>query len=391
LRELPKECAITVVVDPHYDVLDLLDDLRNREIFKIPIGSVPLDVREFLEETRVSLVVTAHDASLIGALFLLAARDIGIASVYVPHGPLSAARGKITALKLIAVHVNDILTYAARYVASGCLARAARIWASKFVSGRAIDRLWDVACVAGPATKTLFLRSGIPEDAIVVTGQPRYDSFVNTGTRKEKNSIFEHLGLDKGTPVVVVATQPFVEDGLWTAAQRARFLELVVAGVLKAGGQPLIKLHPRETGVTVYRSLLSTLTDAQVAIVKDEIDLATVLTACDALLTVRSTIGLEAMMLGLPVIAFEEGATGKTDALGYVQYGAAVGVYSEKELAPSIAAVLFDPRTRAGLAEASERYVYDHAYLQDGLYCGHVPLWCFTFTCNEAWRIHDFI
>lgn len=372
LRELPKECAITVVVDPHYDVLDLLDDLRNREISKIPIGSVPLDVRRFLEETRVSLVVTAHDASLIGALFLLAARDIGIASVYVPHGPLSAARGKITALRLLAVHVRGILTYAARYVASGCLAIATRIWASKFVSGRVIDQSWDVACVAGPASKALFLRNGIPEDAIVVTGQPRYDSFINIGTPKEKNSILEHLGLDKGTPVVAVATQPFVEDGLWTAVQRARFLERVVAAVLEASGQPLIKLHPRETGVAAYRSLLSTLNNVRVPILQDEVDIAIVLTACDALLTVSSTIGLEAMMFGLPVIAFEEGATGKTDVLGYVQYGAAVGVYSEKELAPSIAAVLFDPRTRAGLAKASERYVYDHAYLQDGLAAARV-------------------
>jgi glycosyltransferase involved in cell wall biosynthesis len=372
LKELPKECAVTVVVDPQYDVLGLLDELHNREISKIPIGSVPFDVRKLLTENRVSLVLTAHDASLIGALFLLAARKIEIASVYVPHGPLSAARGKITALKLIAVHVKGILTYAARYVASGCLARAARIWARKFVSGRAIDRLWDVACVAGPASKALFLRSGIPEDAIVVTGQPRYDSLVNMGTPKEKNSVVEYLGLDKGTPVVAVATQPFVEDGLWTAAQRARFLKLVVAAVLEAGGQPLIKLHPREKEVAVYRSLLSTLTNTRVPIVKDEVDLATVLTACDALLTVRSTIGLEAMMLGLPVIAFEERVTDKTDALDYVQYGAAVGVYSEKELAPSIAAVLFDPKTRAGLAEASERYVYDHAYLQDGLAAARV-------------------
>jgi hypothetical protein len=74
------------------------------------------------------------------------------------------------------------------------------------------------------------------------------------------------------------------------------------------------------------------------------------------------------MMLGLPVIVFEdEGATGKTDALDYVQYGAAIGVYSEKDLASTIAAVLFDANMRAYLAEASKHYVYDHAYLQDGL------------------------
>lgn len=368
VRELPNECAVTVVVDPQYEVLDLLDELHNRKISKTPIGSVPFDVRKLLTENRVSLVITAHDASLIGALFLLAARKVGVASVFVPHGPLSTERGKITALKLIGVHVKDILTYAARYVASGCLARAARIWTRKFVSGRTIDRLWDVACVAGPASKALFMSSGIPEDAIVVTGQPRYDSFASICTPQEKNPVVERLGLDKDAPVVAVATQPFVEDGLWTAAQRTRFLELVVTAVLEAGGQPLIKLHPRETGVAVYRSLLSELTDARVPIVKDEVNLATLLTACDALLTVRSTIGLEAMMLGLPVIVFEdEGATGQTDTLDYVQYGAAIGVYSEKDLASTIAAVLFDANMRADLAEASKHYVYDHAYLQDGL------------------------
>ncbi len=369
LKELPKECTVTVVVDPQYDVLELLDDVRNCEISKIPIGSVPFDVRKFLTENRISLILTAHDASFIGALFLLAARKLGIASVYVPHGALSAEREKITGLKFIAAHAKaDIFTYAARYFASGCLAGAARIWTRKFVSSRSIDRLWDVACAAGPASKVLFLKSGIPEDAVVVTGQPRYDSLVDIDAQKDKNSVMELLGLDKGTPVVVVATQPFVEIGLWTSAQRARFLELVVKAVIGSAGQPLIKLHPRETGVAGYRSLLSKITNVRIPVIKDEVDLATVLTACDALLTGRSTIGLEAMLFGLPVIIFEgDDATSKKDALDYVQYGAAVGVYSEKELASSIAAVLFDGKIRAGLAEARKRYVYEHAYLQDGL------------------------
>lgn len=368
VRQLPDDSRVIMVGDPQYRVLERWSGTANSRVVATPIGCTPYDAREFLRDNDVSLVITAHDAYWINVLFLLAAKKLGIASVYVPHGALSAARGKTAALKLILAHAKaGIFTYGARYVASGCLWEAAKIWLQKFFTDRSISRLWDVACVAGPASKALFLKSGIPEDAIVVTGQPRYDSMISSGTRHNKASLLERFGLDTNAPVVVVATQPFVEDGLWTAGQRAHFFEHVVAAVHDAGGQLLIKLHPRETSAAVYRSILSRLGSTSVPIVNGEVDLATLLTACDAVLTVRSTIGLEAMILGVPIIAFEsEGLSSQTDELDYVKYGAAVGVYGADELAAAIASVLYDTETRIRLAEASRCYVYDHSYLQDG-------------------------
>jgi len=371
LRELPKECAVTVVVDLQYDVLDLLDDLRNREICNIPIGSVPFDVRKFLTENRVSLVLTAHDASLIGVLFLLAAESVRIPSVYIPHAGLSSTpRSRRIALTTIFCNAKtSVSTYLPRYICSGCFLRAAAIWSRKFFSRRYIERVWERVCVHGPASKEMFMRNGIPENAIALTGQPRYDALVAQDVRGKKAQLVERLGLKKDKPLVVLATQPMVEHGFWSEDRREDFVKLVFGAVREAGCQLLVKLHPREQSAGAYRSLLSKLNHEPVVIVQDEINTPLLLASSDLVVTLHSTLGLEAMLMGVPIIVadiYRDRRSEERDEMDYVKSGAAIGVYDPKELGSAIKAALYDKEVRNKLAESSKKYVYDYAYLQDG-------------------------
>jgi glycosyltransferase involved in cell wall biosynthesis len=371
MRELQKECAVTVVVDPQYDVLDLLDELRDRYISTIPIGSVSFDVRKFLTENHVSLVVAAHDASLIGALFLLAAERVRIPSVYIPHAGLSSApRRRRIALKTILFSARiGAPTYLPRYICSGCFLRAATIWSRKFFSHRYIERVWEMVCVHGPSSKETFMRQGIAENAIVVTGQPRYDAMVGLEVRGKKAELFERLMLKKDKPLAVLATQPMVEHGFWSEDRREDFVKLVFGAVHEAGCQLLVKLHPREQSAAAYRSLFSKLSHEHVAIVQDEIHTPALLASSDLVITLHSTLGLEAMLMGVPVIVadvYRDKWDEERDEMDYVKSGAAIGVYDPNELRSAITAVLYDKEVRDKLAEFSKKYVYDYAYLQDG-------------------------
>jgi glycosyltransferase involved in cell wall biosynthesis len=360
-----------VVVDPLYDVSDLLGELSYREVSMMPIGSVPFDVAGFLVENRVSLVMTAHDASLIGALFLLAAESVRIPSIFIPHAGLSSApRSRRIALKTTLFNARiGLSTYLPRYARSRCFLRAATIWSRKFFSHRYIERVWTTACVHGPSSKEMFMRNGVPENAIVVTGQPRYDALVALDLRGKKALLFERLGLSKDKPLALLATQPLVEHGLWSEERRKDFVTLVFGAVHKAGCQLLVKLHPREQSAAAYRSLLSDLAHEHVAIVQDEIHTPTLLASSDLVITLHSTLGLEAMLMGVPVIVadvYRDKSRDQQDEMDYVKSGAAIGVYDPKELAAAIKAVLYDKEVRDKLAEFSKKYVYDYAYLQDG-------------------------
>ncbi len=371
IKELPEEYVITVVIDPLYTVLDLLDGLSYREVSRVPIGSVPVDVGEFLIKNRVSLVLTAHDASFIGTLFLLAAERVGIPSVFIPHASLSSApRKRRIALRTIFRSARSGMSiYFLRYVCSGCFLRAATIWSRKFFSRRYIARAWEKVCVHGPLSKEMFIRNGIPENAIVVTGQPRYDDMILQDVHGKHDALLGCLGLKTDKPLVLLATQPMVEHGLWSEERREDFFKLVLSAAREAGCQLLVKLHPREQSKAAYDSFLSKLNNEHIAIVQDEINTPVLLASSDVVITLHSTLGLEAMLMGVPVIIadiYRGKGREERDEMDYVKSGAAIGVYDPKELESAITAALYDEEVRDKLAESRSRYVYDYTYLKDG-------------------------
>ncbi len=94
----------------------------------------------------------------------------------------------------------------------------------------------------------------------------------------------------------------------------------------------VIKVHPAEE-IDWYKSMVRN--DA--VFIKD-MDIQELVRASDLVLTDLSTVGLEAMMLGKPVITIN--LTGKTDIMPYATSGAAVGVYAESDLPGAITSSL---------------------------------------------------
>lgn len=208
--------------------------------------------------------------------------------------------------------------------------------------------------------KKAYIQMGVPPDKIFITGQPGFDLIQNK--KFNINQLKAELKIPENKHLSVLATQPLV-GFLWTEEENEKFIEIVCNAVRKIPETVLvIKIHPVES-MEKYKIILKNLKEDSVIICKD-IDLYELLNACDLLMTVHSTVALEAMIFDKPVITIN--LTGKPDLFPYAESGAAIGVYKEEDLVPAIKNTLFNEEIKTKIAQERKKFVYEHAYLQDG-------------------------
>ncbi len=210
-----------------------------------------------------------------------------------------------------------------------------------------------------PFARNAYLSMGVPADKVFVTGQPRFDLI---GQKKyDRKRFMAELGVPEDKGIVVLATQPL--GSFWTEGDREEFINTVISALSEFPEKQLvIKLHPGEK-MAEYQQMLAKMEEDR-AIICQKIDLYELLHACDLLMTVHSTVALEAMLLNKPVITIN--LTGKPDLMPYAESGAALGVYQRRALAPAINKALYDPEVRKNLAQSREKFISKYAYRPDG-------------------------
>lgn len=323
------------------------------------------NVRKFLRSMKIDLICTAHDSSFLSFLFILASKKEKIPTIYIPHGIISEMpRSKKEAINvLLKHHFKDIIKYTKFFLLSGCFLEALRIWLYKILSSRYSVPIWNKICVSGPAIKERLIREGIPREKIIVTGQPRFDKLISLKNQDVKEKIYKKLGIRNEKKLILLTTQPFVEDKFWTKRDRENFIATIVKSLQNLPQCYLvIKVHPRES-ITSYQSILNKL-KVKYPIIKNQISLHELLKSCDLMITVSSTTALEAMILDKSVITIN--LTGKPDPVPYAKFGAAIGVYKAEDLIPAIRNVLYNKELQKKLIKARKSFVYRYAYIQDG-------------------------
>jgi hypothetical protein len=215
--------------------------------------------------------------------------------------------------------------------------------------------------VLSPAARDWFIREGFPPGRLFVIGQPRFDLILKQ--RFDRAKLMKELGIPDDIGIIVLATQPMVEAFLWAERERRKFIETV------AGAMPdfpekrlVIKLHPDEDEA-IYRRLLHDMGDDKIVVCRDT-DTYELLHASDLLITVYSTVAIEAMLFNKPVITVN--LFSKADIFPYARSGAALGVYRAEELVPAIRKALYDAATREELARKSREFTGEQIYKPDG-------------------------
>jgi len=213
----------------------------------------------------------------------------------------------------------------------------------------------DCFLVSGPKIKKLKEKTFKDAKEILVTGQPRYDKHSLAQRIYKRNKILEKLGKNLNKKTVLWTTQT---HGL-SLEENLRNIEAVYDTIKNLKDvQLIIKLHPAEDQkAPLYRKDKS----FEPVIVEGGEDTYALISACDLLITRHSTTAIEAIALDKPVIILN--LSGKKDITEYEKEGAALGVYTERDLKQAIEELLKD---QFQMAKNRKKYIENYLYRIDG-------------------------
>jgi Capsule polysaccharide biosynthesis protein len=200
-----------------------------------------------------------------------------------------------------------------------------------------------------------FLESAghIPASRLAVTGNPGLDRLttrIGQVTDEERREI--RASLDAGDrPIVVLATK-FSEA-------RAHLPGLAQAVKARPEMHLVVKTHPAETP-GLYTAPFDGVPNVHVT--SATTDLARVLAVAAGIVTVNSTVAIDALSLQIPALVI-----GLPNNLSpFVSAAVMLGATSSVEIGERLEALLYDEEARGRLAERASRFVREHGMTSDG-------------------------
>lgn len=204
------------------------------------------------------------------------------------------------------------------------------------------------------AARHLVHAGRFPEDAVLVTGGPRLDAFVETARRltaEDRERVRARIGAQAGQHVVVVATK--------YSQMRPAFHALVEAVARMPDVQLVVKCHPAETPGPYQRAAGSV---PNIVVAPADADLAALVAIARLVVTVNSTAAIEAMPLEVPalIVALPNNLS------PFVEAGAVEGARTLEEIGPALTALLYDEERRSRLARGRQAFMEQYAIGSDG-------------------------
>jgi glycosyltransferase involved in cell wall biosynthesis len=202
--------------------------------------------------------------------------------------------------------------------------------------------------------------SCFPPSSVVITGQPRYDKLYLTNDYS-KEAFIKRNNLDENSKLILYTAQPV---GLEMPKIGRDLTMQALVGVAKklSGVSIIVKPHPREKNEKYFSKFRAS--DVPLCVLSRSSDTYEAINACDVLVTMSSTTALEAMIMDKPVILMDP--TNDQLSLPYIDYGAAMGARTQRDLAEAIEKILKDSTVREALRAGRRRLVFELAYIQDG-------------------------
>ncbi|MET8507245.1 hypothetical protein ABZV60_21675 [Streptomyces sp. NPDC004787] len=253
-----------------------------------------------LEASRPHTLLVSNDTSPIGALAVHLADRSGVNTVHVQHGAWTAE-----SVAWPALHSRDIVVMGDRD------APLAQAWARH------------------------------PDAEVHVLGQPRFDVLAGLGREAQRQYLEKLLVPGSGRSpdrIMVWACQPFGPDRLKAHA------DLLLDGMWRAEGEwgLVIAPHPAQSP-EVFASLMQRDGRPLVAVADPQVGARGCLAGADAVASAYSTCGIEAALLGVPVL---EIGTADEHTLGLTAHGLAQRCNTAEDVANALSTLL-NPLTAA--------------------------------------------
>ncbi len=218
-----------------------------------------------------------------------------------------------------------------------------------------------ITAVYGESAKEILVKyNKYNPRSIVITGQPRYDKFKHLDRIYSKENICKRLGLDISKKIIVLATTPF-----YSKREQEEFVEAAYKAVKNLPDvQLIVKVHPNETDISIYKMLAEKRKLENFKIIRD-VDIYKLLYSSDLMIGGISTTVIDASVLNKPVIVLDP--TNKDlYAQMYIKSGAVLGASNTKEILQAIKDALFNPTTQEKLEKRRKEFISFYAYRIDG-------------------------
>jgi hypothetical protein len=243
---------------------------------------------------------------------------------------------------------------AARGVPSVLIQLTESFWDDDFRHCRA-----DLYTAMGQTARERLVKVGTDPERVVVTGSDHYFDDPGLDAAAAKAKVCADLGLDPMGPrdrllLLVSQNREFLNPDPYR-----RFVYASILDAMRAlpDVRLVVKLHPRETD-SLTRECFSALPKHMCAVTPDY-HLSTLLEASDAVVIKWSTVGLQAVERGRPVVVVNYKGDGAV--VPCAVEGAALSVEEPAALADALRAALYDPEVRAELGR--RRAVFLERYL----------------------------
>lgn len=232
--------------------------------------------------------------------------------------------------------------------------------------------LADMTAVWGQATREWFRQFGYPQNRFRVTGNPSYDQLyqrIASGRQQERRrTVLESLKLDPGLKTIVFLTASNYLHG--TSFAIVDEMTIILREALKAlkslaTVQLVVKLHPYDPRLLLYRKIIEKNGLAGRAVAVKDCNTYEIIEASDAAIMRCSSTGLASLILGKPLISVML-FKGEFLNVPYAEEGAAIGVKDAGQIAKAIGDALFDQETRRRLERGRANFIFNYAYKIDG-------------------------
>jgi CDP-Glycerol:Poly(glycerophosphate) glycerophosphotransferase len=202
-----------------------------------------------------------------------------------------------------------------------------------------------------PMNKTgrkCFIDLGIDADGVIAVGSPEYDRLAqdlkSDGPTSEGESLRSGLGLEKDRPVVLFAHHMV---GIDREATRKLILDMAYAA-RQCGATLLVKFHPRQgEDMDEWRQWAhgKNMDKRDILFIKRECSSIQAVKKSDVVITIFSTVSLEALALHKPLIVIQYLNVSVSLPYGRL-YGAALDAQSPGELKKAIISLVTDEGAR---------------------------------------------
>ncbi len=157
----------------------------------------------------------------------------------------------------------------------------------------------DKMCVWSERAKTNLVQFGMFHPSIpVITGDPKVDFLPKAIKTFELEKISKKFNVQKNNKIILFAT-----ENLPNQKERVMVAKNVISLMKSLMNFHLIlKIHPNETDISIYKKLISEYGLSNYTIIKDA-NLYELLYLADIVIVSYSTVGVEAMRMGKPVIS----------------------------------------------------------------------------------------